>query len=131
MWLNDPKIIAQITQYSDLYEEALTRNDLSALDALFWDGPEVVRYGVDENLYGAQAIASFRRARTGGSPPREVLRRHIVCVNEAMAVVSLEFRRIGSQAIGRQMQTWINASGKWRILAAHVSIMSNRSEATS
>lgn len=68
MRLNDPDIVAQVTRCADAYEEALARNDLSALDALFWNGPEVVRYGVGENLYGAQAIAAFRRARPGGSP---------------------------------------------------------------
>ncbi|MFT8886045.1 MAG: oxalurate catabolism protein HpxZ [Acetobacter papayae] len=128
MRLNDPDIVAQVTRCADAYEEALARNDLSALDALFWNGPEVVRYGVGENLYGARAIAAFRRARPGGSPPRDVLRRHIVCVDETMAVVSLEFRRLGGTAIGRQMQTWVRGEAGWRILAAHVSIMADRPE---
>ncbi|MBO1327713.1 oxalurate catabolism protein HpxZ [Acetobacter suratthaniensis] len=131
MRLNDPDMMVQVARCADAYEEALGRNDMPALDALFWSGPEAVRYGVGENLYGAEAIAAFRRARAGGSPPREVLRRHIVCVNETMAVVSLEFRRIGGTAIGRQMQTWIRGEVGWRILAAHVSIMAERPETDS
>jgi hypothetical protein len=70
MELNDPAIVAELEAASDEYERALAENDIVVLDALFHDGPEVVRYGVAENLYGAEEIAAFRRARTGGAPPR-------------------------------------------------------------
>lgn len=61
----------EITALSDAYERALANNDVTALDAFFFDGPETVRYGVGENLYGTEEIAAFRRARKGGSPPRK------------------------------------------------------------
>ncbi|NHN87407.1 oxalurate catabolism protein HpxZ [Acetobacter conturbans] len=128
MIFNDEKTIESVTRYSDLYEQALAENDVRALDAFFWDGPEVVRYGVGENLYGSDEIAAFRRARQGGSPSRKVLRRHVTCVDQSMAVVSLEFQRDGSARIGRQMQTWILTDNGWKILAAHVSIMADKPE---
>lgn len=128
MILDDQKIVEEIMDLSDRYERALGDNDLMALDGFFWEGPEVVRYGVGENLYGTEEIAAFRRARQGGSPPRKVLRRHIATVGDATAVVSLEFQREGSQKIGRQMQTWVRTPEGWKILAAHVSIMAERPE---
>lgn len=130
MRFNNAETLREIEACADRYERALADNDLAALDGFFWDGPEAVRYGVGENLYGAREIAEFRRARQGGSPPRTVLRRHITCVGDDVAVVSLEFRREGSARTGRQMQTWLRTDGDWRILAAHVSLMAMKPETT-
>ncbi|WP_408743989.1 oxalurate catabolism protein HpxZ [Acetobacter persici] len=128
MMFNAPALVAEITALSDAYEKALGENDLSALDAFFYDGAETVRYGVGENLYGAEEIAAFRRARSGGSPPRKVLRRTITTWGETSAVVSLEFQREGSSRIGRQMQTWVLTEQGWKIIAAHVSLMAELPE---
>ncbi|MFT8611965.1 MAG: oxalurate catabolism protein HpxZ [Gluconobacter oxydans] len=121
--LNDPDILRDITALSDRYERALGENELQELDRLFYDGPETVRYGVGENLYGFDEIQAFRRNRTGGSPPREVLRRAITVIGRDVATVDLEFRRIGSERIGRQSQTWFRTPEGWKIIAAHVSLM--------
>ncbi|AQT03803.1 DUF4440 domain-containing protein [Acetobacter persici] len=128
---NAPALVAEITALSDAYEKALGENDLTALDAFFYEGGETVRYGVGENLYGAEEIAAFRRARSGGSPPRRVLRRAITTWGETSAVVSLEFQREGSSGIGRQMQTWVLTEQGWKIIAAHVSLMAERPETSS
>lgn len=109
---------------SDRYERALGDNALHELDRLFYDGPETVRYGVGENLYGFDEIQAFRRNRTGGSPPREVLRRVITVIGRDVATVDLEFRRIGAERIGRQSQTWFRTPKGWKIIDAHVSLMS-------
>lgn len=119
---------AEITALSDAYERALAENDVVALDQFFFDGPETVRYGVGENLYGTEEIAAFRRARKGGSPPRTMLRRVVTVLGEDAAVVSLEFQRTGSSKIGRQMQTWFRFPQGWKIIAAHVSLMVEHSE---
>ena len=128
MTLDDAQTIRELTHCSDQYEHALAENRVDALDALFWQGPQTVRYGVGENLYGANEIAAFRRNRTGGSPPRTMLRRAITPIGTQAGVVSLEFRRTGSTRTGRQMQTWINTPDGWKILAAHVSIMADQPE---
>lgn len=102
MTLDDAQTILALTHCSDQYERALAENDVAVLDALFWQGPQTVRYGVGENLYGAEEIAAFRRNRTGGSPPRTMLRRTITPIGTQAGVVSLEFRRIGStRTVGR------------------------------
>ncbi|MFT8852151.1 AtzH-like domain-containing protein [Acetobacter orientalis] len=117
------ELLQTLSALSDTYEQALGTNDLEKLDSFFYDGPEVIRYGVGENLYGAEQIAAFRRARQGGSPPRTVLRRSITPLSSHVAVISLEFQRQGSQSIGRQTQTWINTNTGWKIIIAHVSMM--------
>ncbi|ATU73349.1 DUF4440 domain-containing protein [Komagataeibacter rhaeticus] len=123
--LNRPDIVAELAAVSDRYETALGSNDIPVLDALFYQGPETVRYGVGEMLYGFDEIAAFRRNRPGGSPPRDVLRRHITTIGTDMGTVDLEFRRHGGTRIGRQSQTWIRTPDGWKIIAAHVSLMAD------
>lgn len=123
MFPTSPELAHTLTALSDAYEQALGSNNLELLDGFFYNGPEVVRYGVGENLYGTEEIAAFRRARSGGSPPRTVLRRSITPLSDHAAVISLEFQRQGSESIGRQTQTWINTQDGWKIIVAHVSIM--------
>ena len=123
--LNRPEIVAELTAMSDRYEKALGDNNLPELDALFYHGPETVRYGVGETLYGFDEIAAFRRNRTGGSPPRDVLRQHITAIGTDVGTVDLEFRRHGGTRIGRQSQTWIRTPDGWKIIAAHVSLMAD------
>ncbi|MBF0862622.1 oxalurate catabolism protein HpxZ [Gluconobacter kanchanaburiensis] len=125
--LNDPDVLREIRQMSDHYEQALGQNRLPELDALFHDGPETVRYGVGENLYGSEEIREFRRNRTGGSPERQVLRRVINAIGKDTATVDLEFRRAGSDRIARQSQTWFRTPEGWKIIAAHVSLMGTTS----
>ena len=123
------KTLTEVTLLSDAYERALAENDLEALDCFFYNGAETVRYGVGENLYGADEIAAFRRARRAGSPPRTVIRRVITLLGNNAAVISLEFKRDNSSRTGRQQQTWYRSSQGWKIVAAHVSLMAEQSEA--
>lgn len=127
MFPKSSELLHTLSELSDAYEQALGTNDLEKLDGFFYNGPEVVRYGVGENLYGTEQIAAFRRARQGGSPPRTVLRRSITPLSSDAAVISLEFQRQGSQSIGRQTQTWINTRNGWKIIVAHVSLMKDHS----
>ena len=115
--------LSDLTIACDTYEAALMANDLDTLDALFWDTPQVLRYGVGENLYGIDEIRAFRKGRTGGSPQRQVIRREIVTFGDDMGICNLEFRREGSTLTGRQSQTWLRTEDGWRIVSAHVSLM--------
>ncbi|GAN54320.1 oxalurate catabolism protein HpxZ [Tanticharoenia sakaeratensis] len=121
--LNEPAILQELEIASDAYERALADNDIETLDRLFHDGPEVVRYGVTECLYGAEEIAAFRRARTGGSPPRENLKRVITTIGSDVGCVNIEFQRLGGSKRGRQSQTWWRGPDGWRVISAHVSLM--------
>jgi len=122
MQIDDPVVHAEVTALFVRYEAALMANDVAALDALFWQSGQVVRYGVGERLYGSDEIAAFRAGRPGGSPPRELLRVAITTFGSDLATANAEFRRIGSDRIGRQSQTWARLPEGWRIVSAHVSM---------
>lgn len=49
----------------------------------------------------------------------------ITAIGRDVAVVDLEFQRLGGTKIGRQSQTWFRTGQGWKILAAHVSLMAD------
>ena len=124
MILNDPETLAEVEAEFARYEAALTTNDVDALDAFFWQDPQAIRYGIGENLYGHAEIAAFRAARPSVGLARTLSRTAITTFGTEFATASTLFQRDSSgNAIGRQMQTWAKIDGRWRIVAAHVSLM--------
>ena len=127
MIVNDPLVVAEVAAEFERYETALLANDTATLDALFWNSPLTLRYGVGERLYGHDAIAAFRQARTGGSPRRVLANTIITTFGHDFATANTEFRRAGEPRIGRQSQTWVRTANGWRIVSAHVSLEAERS----
>jgi hypothetical protein len=123
MTVNDPSVLAEVTAAFGAYESALMTNDIAALDGLFWNASQTLRYGVGENLYGFEAIAQFRKDRPGGSPQRELASTVITTFGTDFATANTEFHRAGASRLGRQSQTWVRTDDGWKIVAAHVSIM--------
>ena len=121
MKINDPETLREITAVFYEYERALMEDDVAALDALFHQAPQTVRYGVGEVLYGFDEIAAFRKSR-GGSPQRKLGRVEIAVYGDALATANAEFFREGSERRGRQSQTWIKFPDGWKVVSAHVSI---------
>lgn len=121
--INRADTLAEVNAMFDTYEAALVNNDVAVLDALFWDSPLTLRYGVGENLYGFNAIRDFRQGRPAGNLARTVTRREITTFGTDLAITNIEFRRAGSERIGRQSQTWVRLAQGWRVVAAHVSLM--------
>jgi hypothetical protein len=66
MKINDPEVVAELRALYPRYEEALVTNDVATLMAMFWAGPEVMRFGAAENLYGPEELAAFRKGRMAG-----------------------------------------------------------------
>lgn len=124
MDINLPDVVAEVTAALDRYETALVNNQVEVLDALFWNSPHTLRYGAGENLYGYDAIRAFRAARSPQGLARRVLRTVVTTYGQDFATANLEFQRDGSDRIGRQSQTWMRTSEGWRVVAAHVSLMS-------
>lgn len=124
MDINLPDVVAEVTAALDRYETALVNNQVEVLDALFWNSPHTLRYGAGENLYGYDAIRAFRVARSPQGLARRVLRAVITTYGQDFATANLEFQRDGSDRIGRQSQTWMRTPEGWRVVAAHVSLMS-------
>jgi hypothetical protein len=123
MEINLPDVVAEVTAQSDRYEKALTSNDVAVLDELFWNSPHTLRYGATENLYGYEEIANFRSGRPSKGLEREVLKQVITTYGSDFATVNLEFRRAGSDRTGRQSQTWMRTPQGWRVVSAHVSLL--------
>ena len=121
--LNIPEVIAEVTEAFTRYERALVANDVAALDLLFWNNPHTLRFGIDENLYGYEAIAAFRIARPPIDLKRQLQNTLIVSYGRDLATANTEFRRDGSGRIGRQSHVWLRTEEGWRIAAAHVSLM--------
>ena len=42
------------------------------------------------------------------------------------ATANIEFQRAGSDHSGRQSQTWMRTTQGWRVVAAHVSLLADR-----
>jgi Protein of unknown function (DUF3225) len=125
MQVNLPDVVTEVTAAFNRYEKALVGNDVAVLDELFWNSPHTLRYGATENLYGYDAICEFRAARPSQGLARTVLKTVITTYGTDFATANIEFLREGGAKTGRQSQTWMRTAAGWRVVAAHVSLMSN------
>ena len=120
-----PDVLAEVTAQFARYEAALVSNDVAVLDELFRDDSRTLRYGINENLYGYEAIMAFRAGRSPMGLMRKTDKTVITAYGRDAAVAStLFYREVWSgKKVGRQMQTWVRFPEGWRIVAAHVSII--------
>ena len=124
MEIDLPEVVAEVKIAFDRYETALVSNDVAMLDALFHDDARTIRYGGAENLYGYEAIKSFRAARSPAGLARTLSKTVISTFGRDFAVASTLFHRPTTPGkVGRQMQTWVRFPQGWRGVAAHVSVI--------
>jgi hypothetical protein len=125
MEINEAGTLAELQALYPRYEEALVTNDVETLMAMFWAAPEVMRFGVTENLYGIEELEAFRKGRPAANLARKVVRLDVVTFGKDFGSVTLEFEREtnGKVTRGRQSQTWVRMPEGWRIVAAHVSLL--------
>jgi hypothetical protein len=123
--INNPALVEELTQLYLKYETALVENDLGVLDELFWESPDVVRFGATENLYGIEAIRQFRSDRPTQDLARTIHHLKVVTFGEDTAAVTLEFARTTNGVVrqGRQSQMWRKFPEGWKIVSAHVSLL--------
>jgi AtzH-like len=121
-----PEIVVEVTAAFQRYEQALVTNDVAALDAMFNNDPRTIRYGGGENLYGYAEIEAFRAARSPAGLERRTDKTVITTYGRDFAVASTLFYRASAAGkVGRQMQTWVRLDAGWRVVAAHVSLISD------
>ena len=120
--VNRPEVVADVREFFLRYEAALVGNDVPALDAMFWNSPLSVRFGVGETLYGYAAIQAFRAGRSPQGLARSLRNTIITTFGTDFATTATEYLRDGQAATGRQMQTLVRFPEGWRIVAAHVSL---------
>lgn len=121
---NIPQVLAEMTEAFAAYEKALLGNDIEGLNALFWESPLTLRYGVRELLYSHAEIAKFRRDRGPIDQRRTLRNTRITTFGRDFATANTEFIPFGSERIGRQSQTWVRTQRGWKIVSAHVSFLS-------
>jgi len=123
--VNIPEVVAELAALYPRYEKALVENDVETLVAMFWASPEVMRFGVTENLYGHDELEAFRKARPSINLVRTVKRLEIVAFGQDTGSITLEFERNTpkGKVQGRQSQLWIRFEQGWRIVSAHVSLL--------
>jgi len=131
MEIDLPEIVAEVRQAFERYERALVANDVAMLDAMFRDDARTIRYGGNEILYGYDEIKAFRAARSPAGLARTLSRTVITAYGRDFAIASTLFHRASAPGkVGRQMQTWVRFPEGWRVVAAHVSIIDEPSEAS-
>lgn len=123
MMINEPDVLAEVTAVFERYEAALVGNDVAVLDELFWNSPHTLRYGATENLYGYDAIRAFRAGRPSAGLARTLGKTVITTYGRDFATANTEFFRTGSDRTGRQSQTWMRTADGWRVVSAHVSLL--------
>jgi hypothetical protein len=121
MEIDNPALVAEVTEAFHAYERALMADDVPAMDALFHDAPTTNRYGVGEVLYGIEEIRAFRKGR-GGSPQRKLGKVAITVYGDSFATADAEFFRENSERRGRQTQSWVRFADGWKVVSAHVSL---------
>ena len=121
--INLPEVLAEVRAVFERYEDALVNNRIDVLDELFWPSAHTVRYGVEENLIGIDAIRAFRAARPSTGLARTLANTVITTYGRDFATAMTEFQREGSPRTGRQSQTWVRFPEGWRVVAAHVSLL--------
>ena len=124
MQINLPHVLAEMEVAFARYEDALVNNKVNVLDELFWNSPHTLRYGATENLYGFEAIQAFRASRPSQGLQRTCMNTVITTYGEDFATANTEFQRDGVARTGRQSQTWMRTPEGWRVVAAHVSLIS-------
>jgi len=129
MDINIPEVLAEVTAVFARYEDALVNNRIEVLDELFWTAEYTVRYGGGENLVGIEAIRAFRSARPVTGLVRSLANTVITSYGRDFATASTEFYREGDARTGRQSQTWVRFVEGWRVVAAHVSLVTLTSPA--
>jgi hypothetical protein len=125
MTINDPETVAELAAIYPQYETALTSNDIETMQCLFWASPYVVRFGSTENLHGIDEIAAFRASRSPVNLARRIIRLDISTFGKDFGCVHLEFERDKGDSVvrGRQSQSWVRLPEGWRVVAAHVSLL--------
>ncbi len=124
--INDPETVAELRELYPRYEQALINNDVETLQSMFWASSHVIRFGPTESLYGIDEIEAFRKGRSPVNLARTITRLDIVAFGKNFASIALAFEREveGRITRGRQSQTWVRLPEGWRIVFAHVSLLS-------
>lgn len=113
-----------VTALSDVYEDALLRNDVELMNSYFAQTDDVRRFGISDMQTGYADVVAWRATATPVDPQRRILERSVVALGPGVVAVDLTFMdSVSPGRIGRQSQTWVLRAEGWRIVRAHVSVI--------
>ncbi|MET8151030.1 AtzH-like domain-containing protein [Actinoplanes sp. NPDC049668] len=119
MEINRPDVVSEVAAAFADYEDALVANEVERIVGFFAAG--AVRFGVADRQTGLPEQATWRRAQPPLPPGRRLKETIITAYGADVAVVTTLFGYPGTDALGRQSQTWVRLPQGWRIVTAHVS----------
>jgi len=114
---------AVVARLSDEYEAALVRNDLAAMNDVFWRSADVLRFGIADMQSGYDEVVAWRAVAVPVPASRTIIERTVLEIAAGVVAVDLTFRNGAEPFIGRQSQTWVEHESGWRIVRAHVSVI--------
>lgn len=112
--------VAEVLVLFERYEEALVANDVATMDAMFWDDPRVVCFGIADMQVGHEAVVAWRASAAPVSRQRRITSHHVLHLAPGAVTVDVTFAD-DQPTLGRQSQTWVRRPEGWRIVRAHVS----------
>ncbi|TDY50882.1 uncharacterized protein DUF3225 [Paraburkholderia rhizosphaerae] len=74
MQLNLPHVVAEVYAAFRAYERALVDHDNFMINALFWQRPDTVRYGIADRQHGCDQIRAFHKTCAPVSKTRQLQR---------------------------------------------------------
>ena len=116
---------AVVARLSDEYEAALVRNDLAAMNDVFWQSADVLRVGIADMQSGYDEVVAWRTTAVPVPASRTIIERAVLEIAPGVVAVDLTFRNGAEPFIGRQSQTWVEHDSGWRIVRAHVSVIAS------
>ncbi|WP_290877480.1 oxalurate catabolism protein HpxZ [Aquabacterium sp.] len=121
--INLHEVVQEVTATFLRYEAALMANDVDALNAFFWNSPQVTRYGIADRQLGHDALVAYRASVDAPDFTRRLDDVRITAFGSDVAVAMCEFVRSDTALRGFQTQTWVRFAQGWRIVSAHVSMI--------
>ena len=123
MIVDSPVVREEVERQFWAYEQAFMANDVETLIGFFWNDARLTRYGIADRQFGIDEMRAFRRASPAPDFTRRVENLRVTTFGDAMAVAYCEFVRSDTPLRGFQSQTWVRVASKWKIVAAHVSMI--------
>jgi hypothetical protein len=130
--VNIPHVVAEVAAAFATYERALADNDLFLANALVWEGPQTIHYGLNDTQHGSEEIRRSNSNRNRTSTRIVAGTTITTTFGYDYATVNTGFTWDNSGLCGRRTVVWARVGpdsqpeaglhNGWRIVASHDSV---------